>query len=470
MARTTIFSNDDEDDDTSLFDAETSRQPRRDPSARSPNASFASDKENRPSVAAKGKARAMGPPSTLAAERETPRPNLKRKLADRSGPQNATQTLHRQKLDEAGDSDYYDPEQSMEQRRALRKDYRDLSRELTDSRSEYLAPGSNGLIQTLNRSNELFHSVKQTSDATLDSRLLVSTADLSMKRTTQLNLGDNTTGIDIDDFVSKCITFMRRGPALGDSAQSQRRRRMRDDSDEDDNAGYDEGDAFNWEHLGRQACYPHNVRPPAPGFLLGPLSVQRRVRKATQRTARSQKLDPRNATRPEEIQTKDLEQNESSNLKSICDNIRNILWKNSEERVKLAEDEIDQDTMSDDEQSSILQKHGLGNDGGILLFNFVVNPKSFGQTIENLFYVSFLIKDGGVGLGHDGDMMPTLHLAHPRNPKDQREQGVQKHQAVFHLDFETWEDIVEAFKIRKSIIPHRQPDPHVQIGATGWYT
>ena len=44
-----------------------------------------------------------------------------------------------------------------------------------------------------------------------------------------------------------------------------------------------------------------------------------------------------------------------------------------------------------------------------------------------------------------------------------------KHQAVFHLDFETWEDIVRAFKIKQCIIPHRNSDAGVQISASGWY-
>jgi non-structural maintenance of chromosomes element 4 len=38
---------------------------------------------------------------------------------------------------------------------------------------------------------------------------------------------------------------------------------------------------------------------------------------------------------------------------------------------------------------------------GVNLFEFVINPKSFAQSIENLFYVSFLVRDGRAAIGPD---------------------------------------------------------------------
>jgi len=207
----------------------------------------------------------------------------------------------------------------------------------------------------------------------------------------------------VDDFVGKCISFMRRAPADGVSS----RRRGQDDSDEEGGEGFDEGDAFNWEWLGRQACFPNNVRPPVPGFLLGPLSVQKKVRKATQRRERLQRKDPNDAVRPEEMKAQDFEKSDNSNLTTLCRNIRELLVKTMVNGQAAALSEMTED-ISDEDTRALLARHNIADDEGVPFFRFVVNPKSFGQTVENLFYVSFLIRDGTVGFGNDSNMMPTL--------------------------------------------------------------
>lgn len=44
---------------------------------------------------------------------------------------------------------------------------------------------------------------------------------------------------------------------------------------------------------------------------------------------------------------------------------------------------------------------------GINFFRFVIDPDDFGQSVENCFYVSFLIKDGkaGIQVTSDGEVL-----------------------------------------------------------------
>lgn len=105
-------------------------------------ASFSSDKENH--TAATDSARqinrrtsAMSPqklPTPTSAEPpSSPRSGKRRRLGEREAP-NPSQRAHERELQESGNARYYDPDQSMEERRAVRKDIRDLSKELNGER------------------------------------------------------------------------------------------------------------------------------------------------------------------------------------------------------------------------------------------------------------------------------------------------------------------------------------------------
>ena len=65
--------------------------------------------------------------------------------------------------------------------------------------------------------------------------------------------------------------------------------------------------------------------------------------------------------------------------------------------------------------------------------------------------------------------MIYLDASTARSKQEIQDQNISKHQAVFHLDFETWEDIIETFIIKKSIIPHRQSEEEAQVGPSGWF-
>lgn len=276
----------------------------------------------------------------------------------------------------------------------------------TENRDDYLKSDNAGLQQTISNANEIFENVKQTSDATLDSRLMVSVSDLTYKKSAQLVLGDTSTGIDVDEFVSMCISFMRTGPqaaAVESGSQRPRRRQSRDEDNEEEDVS---DDLLDWARLGSRACYPHNSRPAVPGFLLGPLSVQKRTRAPTQRRARQARDAGGQETRPEALTKEDLETNENNTVRTICGNIRSRLVQHCEEAAQAVQEMADADPEIDVPQ--LMREHRLTSIGGPSLFDFVINPRSFGQTVENLFYVSFLIKEGEVGVHMDEDGLPTL--------------------------------------------------------------
>ena len=332
--------------------------------------------------------------------------------------------------DDGDESNQYDPDQPIEQRREVQRELRGLLKNVKENMDEYMQADSEGLHETLRRANALSSGVKQTSEATIDSKLLVSTVDAANRKTMRLTAGNVAHGVDVDEFVSKCITFMRIGGGIVEddapelsSTQRQRRHPNRGalgrvDEDEDDDTLGDEGDMFNWEHLGRFACLPNIRRPATSGFLLGPLSVEKKARKMVKRSApfRPQNLQE---TRPEVLNIADIEKNENNDLAGICAKILQRLKDVQEQAQEEAETAFQAE--DDEETERIMRKYGLKDNGCIDLLKFVVNPRSFGQTVENMFYVSFLIRDAKVKLTYDSDEFPTLGKFSPTDEQEARQ-------------------------------------------------
>jgi non-structural maintenance of chromosomes element 4 len=57
----------------------------------------------------------------------------------------------------------------------------------------------------------------------------------------------------------------------------------------------------------------------------------------------------------------------------------------------------------------------------------------------------------------------------PKEVTEQHQHGASRHQAIFSIDFGTWEKLIAAFNIKEPLIPHRQEDNQTQVGGRGWY-
>lgn len=395
-----------EDEDLYNATPEPPRPRKRNNAPMSPSPATSSDKENRTSQPPldKGKGRAsMGPPRPPSPQSESKRP--RGITLEREGQAAERDRTRRRRTveqdDDSEDPDNYDPDQDIEERRILRKGLRDLSKSLADYRTEYLAVGHHGLRDTLMRANEYSNQVKQTADATIDARLLVNAADLSYKKTVALTSGDNAQGVDLEVFISKCRAFMRAAPEDEAAAPSNTQRRRGEEEEED-------GDMLNWAYLGRHACMQNISRPAVPGFLLGPLSVEKRAKRTVVRKA-ALKITAMQESRPEVIESRNIEKSENANLSYLCKQILARLEEVKELCQDAAQREFDRnDDMSAEELQALYDRNAVDENGGLEFFRFVINPWSFGQSVENMFYVSFLIRDGKAGITTDHRGLPYL--------------------------------------------------------------
>ncbi|KAJ7901959.1 Nse4 C-terminal-domain-containing protein [Mycena olivaceomarginata] len=307
----------------------------------------------------------------------------------------------------AGDAPY-DPDQDPEERRVVRKGYRTLAKNLTDH---------------VKKADELFNKVKGPQEATLDSAFLLMASNMGAQKARAMKSGSGS--FDIDDFVAKLVTFMGGAKQLN----------VDDDSDGEDAEG--SGAPLEWDRIGRKAL-AKSRRVPAMGFMLrrqitsphspfsaahprlGPLSIEQKKRTFTKR-AKFEK-DKADMRKPQEIKEEDIARAENETTKNVA-------------------------TL----------EALLGNeDGPVNLFEFVINPNDFAQSVENIFYLSFLIRDGKVALETQDDGQVVIYIC--QQPDDQDYiLGLKKRQIVLEFDQATWKRAIEVFKITDSKIPQRPP-------------
>jgi hypothetical protein len=271
------------------------------------------------------------------------------------------------------------------------------------------------LMTSFKTANVLMEEVRNTSDATVDSRYLLDATDLASKKVHNDAYGSASLGLDVDVLLSRCKAFMR---DVGSSSTSQNRSRRASPDDDDDM----DGNGIDWSLLGLDGAYAGNLRSAAPAFMLGPLAVEKKVR-ATQRTTRNQRQDPHvDQVKPQELQASDLQQSENSSVTKMCAGIKQRLEELLQERGDSLESDLRKKGFQDTDDlmsevnprwsltdlEALFSQHGLKHNYAISLFEFAVNPSSFGQTVENFFYISFLVRDGYIAIESDNHGLPTV--------------------------------------------------------------
>ncbi|GAB9464980.1 hypothetical protein Gpo141_00002401 [Globisporangium polare] len=85
------------------------------------------------------------------------------------------------------------------------------------------------------------------------------------------------------------------------------------------------------------------------------------------------------------------------------------------------------------------------------LFDVVVNPTSFTQTVENLFDMSFLVRNGAVEIGIDNSGLPYLE-----NHEGRAEESIPAQaQSIISITPAQWEEISGVWGIDEPLVGHR---------------
>ncbi|KAI7825663.1 Nse4 C-terminal-domain-containing protein [Gamsiella multidivaricata] len=269
----------------------------------------------------------------------------------------------------------------------------------------------------------VFCIVFGTHEATLDAKLLVMSADLGMQKAKHLRMGQG--GFDETEYISRLVTKMG-----------------------GHDADYEQG--MDWSKIGGMA-QKWTRKVPTMDFMLGPMSVEHKSRAITQR----QRIvrDPNAMRKPQELKEEDIARQENETTKNVM------------------------------QISDILE--GLSDK--VNLFKLVINPESFGQTVENIFYLSFLVRDGKASIfeedvddpnrgQYDDDderpmreganIQPMVELTEVPTAEDYQD-GLLKKQVVMDIDMATWRKLIEVYDIQETMIPTRHTKQNVNKNE--WY-
>ncbi|KAJ2909966.1 hypothetical protein GGI21_001347 [Coemansia aciculifera] len=282
---------------------------------------------------------------------------------------------------------------SQAERRSLRHDYRSLLSDAVTRKKEYMTDcGSSLLLNDLERANQLFNSVDRTVEGILDSRFLILSADIGAQRAHQLRI--DSSAFDALEYIEK-VRELLYSPASASP---------------------------DWAALGSVAAR-FTRRPPRFSYIYGPLMTEPKERRTRVKTGSKRDNAALNSSSRQEAQ---IETMDESDVKR---------QENQTTKLVIAVHKI------------------LTQVGPINLFQLVINPASFSQSVENIFYVSFLIRDGKAFID-DKSGQPMIEACQPPQ-QDDYESGVTKKQLIFSLDQPTWREIIDVYAIDESIIPSR---------------
>jgi len=229
---------------------------------------------------------------------------------------------------------------------------------------------------------------------------------------------------------------------------------------------------FDWGTFGVEVGSCFNAVPCNVSFLNGPIDAayEPKLRKKVERR-KATSMEDKEETVIGNVQQKKRSKDEdklSAAEKQVVD-IQKMLNRMSEddkgEKIQKYEEKFQKEVGDWDKSMRQEFRKAVPDCGEVCGVQFLFNPKSFTQTVENIFGLSFLVKKGDVQIGvrkpedcHSEDMKPGLFVKSKGNLDGHQKEGYKPPpatQAIVSLSMQDWRAMVEAYNVKKSDLPHR---------------
>lgn len=296
--------------------------------------------------------------------------------------------------------------------RQIRHQYRALINSVQQNREDILN-ASDKLTEVLEEANTLFSEVSRAREAVLDAHFLVLASDLGKEKAKQLRSDLNS--FDMLRYVETLLTHMGVNPLEAEEL-------IRDeDSSDFEFIVYD-----SWKISGKTAENTFN-KTHTFHFLLGSIQGECPVPKPRPDRPRKAPVIKERGEMP--AQLKRMEESHQEATEKEVERILGLLQTYFQE---------DPDTP-------------------MSFFDFVIDPQSFPRTVENIFHVSFIIRDGFARIKLDQDRLPIIEPINIDEESESIDQNTQvRNQGIIALSYRDWEEIVKTFEISEPVITSSQ--------------
>ncbi|XP_059537778.1 EP300-interacting inhibitor of differentiation 3 [Myotis daubentonii] len=292
--------------------------------------------------------------------------------------------------------------------RNIRRQYRQLIYNVQQNREDIVNTASDSLTEALEEANVLFDGVSRTREAALDAQFLVLASDLGKEKAKQLN-----SDMSFFNQVAFC-DFLFIFVGLN----------WMEDDERDALNGCDDNIVLSfWETVHKEAT-SWISQAETFHFLFGSFKSES---SAPKRRPGHHKKAPRveeNVDMPAKLRRLDLSSNHEGTEKEV-ERILGLL-------------------------QTYFRKYP---DTPVSYFEFVIDPNSFSRTVENIFYVSFIIRDGFARIRLDQDRLPILEPINVNQVGEENDPSSHgRKQGVISLSLQDWKNIVATFEISEAMI------------------